>query len=78
MVAIVCTTLICATVLACTVIVSKTYARTYEAPVEPQPMITEEDLEKAEAAQDRVPNFQEVIEFINREFSGVDTEGENE
>ena len=78
MVAIVCTTLICATVLVCTVIVSKTYARTYETPVEPQPMITEEDLEEAEAAQDRVPNFQEVIEFINREFSGVDTEGENE
>lgn len=78
MTAIICTMLICVTVFACTVIVAKTYAGTYVAPEEQQATITEEDLKKAEEAQDKTPNFQEVIEFINREFSGVDTEGENE
>lgn len=78
MVAIICTALVCATVLVCTIFVTRTYLYTYEAPSEPQSLITEEDLEKAESEQDKVPNFQEVIEFINREFSGVDMEGENE
>lgn len=75
MVAIICTIIICATVFVCVFRICDIF----RAPaVVAQQSITEEDLDKAykEAEQDKVPDFQDVIEFINKEFTGV--EGDNE
>jgi hypothetical protein len=43
-----------------------------------QPNITEEELNKAyrDAEADKVPDFQDVIDFINKEFTGVEDSDE--
>lgn len=75
MVAITCTIIICTTVLLCTIRICALFT-------EPEPVaqqgITEEDLDKAykEADKDKIPDFQDVIAFINKEFTGV--EGDDE
>ena len=70
MVSIICTTIISATVVLCIFKICETWK-----PVSPtqQPIITEEELNKAyqEADKESIPDFQEVISFINREFTGV-------
>lgn len=72
MTAIICTTIICATVLLCVYMLSKMLLISHT-PTQ-QPTITEEELEKAYKDNSDVPDFQKVIQFINEEFSGVDTE----
>lgn len=70
MTAIICTTIICGTVLLCTQILARSFKP--ETPAQ-QPTISQEDLEKAykEAEKDKAPDFQDVIEFINKEFTGI-------
>lgn len=70
MTAIICTTIICATVLLCTQILARSFKPEISAQ---QPTVSQEDLEKAyeEAAKDKAPDFQDVIEFINKEFTGI-------
>ena len=76
MTSIICTTIICITVLLCIVKICETFK-----PVEPaqQLGITEEDLEKAykEAEADKIPDFQDVLEAINKEIAGL-AEDDNE
>lgn len=70
MTAIICTTIICGTVLLCT----KMLVRSFKPEVSAQqPTISQEDLEKAykEAEKDKPADFQDVIEFINKEFMGI-------
>ena len=70
MTAIICTTLICGTVLLCINRLIKFYTTQR---VTQQPSITQEDLDKAykEAETENIPDFQEVINAINKEFTGV-------
>lgn len=70
MTAIICTTIICGTVLLCTQILARSFKP--EISVQ-QPTVSQEDLEKAyeEAEKDKAPDFQDVIEFINKEFTGI-------
>lgn len=75
MTAIICTTIICATVLLCMFRVSRLLLISHT-PAQ-QPTITEEDLEKAYRDNPDIPDFQKVIQYINEEFSGVDTEESN-
>ena len=72
MTAIICTIIICATVLLC---VNK-LATVFKPVIPAQQSITDEELAKAykEAEADKVPDFQEVINFINKEFTGVTEE----
>jgi cell division ATPase FtsA len=74
MVEIICTAIICATVLLLANRLCKYYT-TIANPTQ-QPTITQADLDKAyqEAASENVPDFQEVINFINKEFTGVTEE----
>lgn len=76
MTAIVCTTIICITFLLCVVKICETWK-----PVTPaqQLGITEEELEEAykKAEADKVPDFQDVLEAINREIAGL-AEDDNE
>lgn len=76
MTAIICTVIICVTVLLC---VDKICKLATQKPVTQQPTITEEDLEKAykEAETDKVPDFQDVLEAINKEIAGI-AEDDNE
>lgn len=70
MTAIICTTIICITALLCTMQICKTWK---PAAITQQQSLSQEDLEKAykEAERDKVPDFQDVIEFINKEFMGI-------
>ena len=70
MTAIICTTIICVTVLLC---VNKLVTVFNPAKHVQQPTISQEDLEKAykEAEKDKSADFQDVIEFINKEFMGI-------
>ena len=70
MTAIICTTIICGTVLLCVKILVRSLKP--ETPVQ-QPTISQEDLDKAyqEAEKDKPADFQDVIEFINKEFTGI-------
>jgi len=70
MTAIICTTIICATVLLCIMQICKTWK---PAAITQQQSLSQEDLDKAyeEAERDKVPDFQDVIEFINKEFTGI-------
>lgn len=76
MVAIICTIITCATVLLCVFRVCDAFKQQQETYV-PQ-SVTQEDLDKAyqEAEKDKIPDFQEVINYINKEFTGV--EGDDE
>lgn len=74
MVAIICTIIICATVLVSVYRITEVF-------VKPEPdtqQLTQDDLDKAyqEAEKDKIPDFQEVINYINKEFTGV--EGDDE
>ena len=75
MVEIVCTTIVCATVLLLANRLCKYYSEISKPTQQP---MSQEDLEKAykDAENDKVPDFQDVIEFINKEFTGA-TEDEN-
>ena len=70
MTAIICTAMICGTVLLCINKLAKVYT-THQ--VTQQTVLTQEDLEKAykEAEAEKIPDFQEVINFINKEFTGI-------
>ena len=70
MTAIICTTIICATALLCTMQICKTWKPIADVQ---HPTISQEDLEKAykEAEKDKSADFQDVIEFINKEFMGI-------
>lgn len=70
MTAIICTTIICATALLCTMQICKTWK---PAAITQQQSLSQEDLDKAyeEAERDKIPDFQDVIEFINKEFTGI-------
>ena len=74
MVEIICTAIVCATVLLLANRLCKYYSN-ISSPAQ-QPVITQADLDKAyqEAAAENVPDFQEVIDFINKEFTGVTEE----
>mgnify|MGYP002524090356 CR=1 FL=1 len=78
MVAITCTLIICATVILCVFKLSADYKSQFIPEIRAQQPITQEDLEKAyqEAEKDKIPDFQEVINYINKEFTGV--EGDDE
>ena len=73
MVAIICTIIICATVLLCVHRITNIWKP--EQPVQQQG-ITEEDLAKAYQDAEKVPDFQDVINFINKEFTGVTEDGD--
>ena len=79
MVAIICTIIICLTVLLCVFKVCDAFKQQEIPEVSVQQFVTEEDLEKAykEAEKDKAPDFQDVIEFINKEFTGI-TEDDDE
>lgn len=68
MTAIICTLIICITVLLCTKILVRSLKP--ETPAQQTSSITEEDLEKAykEAEQEKTPDFQDVIDTVNKEF----------
>jgi hypothetical protein len=70
MTAIICTAMICGTVLLCINKLAKVYTTQR---VTQQPSITQEDLDKAykEAETEKIPDFQEVINVINKEFTGI-------
>ena len=78
MVAIICTIIICLTVLLCVFKVCDAFKQ-QELPEDNTQQLTEADLEKAykEAEKDKAPDFQDVIEFINKEFTGI-TEDDDE
>lgn len=73
MVAIICTIIICSTVLLCVFKVCDAFKSQSIPELSAQQYVTEEDLEKAykEAEKDRVPDFQDVINYINKEFTGI-------
>lgn len=70
MTAIICTTIICVTVLLCTKILARSFKP--ETPAQ-QPTVSQEELDAAykEAEKDKPADFQDVIEFINKEFTGI-------
>lgn len=76
MTAIICTTIICATVL----FGLHQVLQVFQIQKNSAQQITDEDLAKAyqEADRDKVPDFQDVIAFINREFSGLEEEHNEE
>lgn len=76
MITIICTVIICVTVLLCVKQICKTWK---PAITTQQPMISQEDLDKAykEAEKDKSADFQDVIEFINKEFMGIAEEDED-
>ena len=76
MVTIISTIIVCITILLCVNIIAKV-CKDILIPTQ-QPMITEEDLDKAYKENPNIPDFQKVIEFINTEFSGVNAEDYNE
>ena len=76
MVAIVCTIIVCITVLLCVNIIAK-ISRDILMPAQ-QEGITQEDLEKAYKENKSAPNFQDVVDYINKEFMGIETEDNDE
>lgn len=76
MIPIVCTLIGCATVSLLFSMALKVYVK-LNTPAQ-QPNITEEELSKAyrDAEADKVPDFQDVIDFINKEFTGVEDSDE--
>lgn len=76
MISIICTFIVCVTVLACVFLLTQTLIRIHTP--EQQPTITEDELDKAYKDNEKIPDFQEVISFINKEFSGIETEADNE
>lgn len=68
MIAITCTTIICVTVLLCVEKLAKVYVGLHPAQQLSTPSITEEELKKAYEDPEHVPDFQDVIETINKEF----------
>lgn len=76
MIPIVCTLIVCATVSLLFSMALKVYIK-MNTPAQ-QPSITEEELSKAyrDAEADKVPDFQDVIDFINKEFTGVEDSDE--
>ncbi len=70
MTALICTTIICITVLLCTQMLVRSFKPITNVQ---QPTISQEDLDKAykEAERDKPADFQDVIEFINKEFMGI-------
>ena len=75
MTAIICTAMICATVLVLANKLAKLL--TISNNDTQHTVITEEDLEKAYKDNPDIPDFQKVIQYINEEFSGVNTEDNN-
>lgn len=76
MVAIICTVIICVTVLLCVTIIARV-TKDVMLPAQ-QEGITQEDLDNAYKNSNAAANFQDVVNFINKEFMGIDTEDENE
>jgi len=76
MIPIVCTLIVCATVSLLFSMALKVYIK-MNTPAQ-HPSITEEELNKAyrDAEADKVPDFQDVINFINKEFTGVEDSDE--
>lgn len=74
MAAIICTIIICATVVLCTFKICDTYKPEPAA----QQSITQAELDDAykQAAKENIPDFQEVISFINKEFTGIEEGGD--
>ena len=66
--AIACTLIICLTVILCVEKLAKVYVDTHSAQQPSIPSITEEDLKKAYDDPEQAPDFQDVIETINKEF----------
>lgn len=69
MVSIICTIIICATLYLSLQTVLRFFSN-------PEPQITEDDLNKAykDAEGNNIPDFQDVIAYINKEFSGLEEE----
>jgi len=76
MVTIISTIIVCTTVLLCVNIIAK-ILRDVLLPTQ-QPGITEKDLEEAYKNNSNAANFQDVVDFINKEFMGVDSEDNDE
>lgn len=75
MVTIITTLIICATVVLCTFKICRTWKPVI--PVQQQYQTAEEIAKQLdEADKDKVPNFQDVIDAINKEFLGVEDENE--
>lgn len=74
MVSIICTIIVCATVLVLANRLAKTWINLNKP--SQQPVLTEEELKQALKEADDAPNFQDVIEFINKEFTGVEDSDE--
>lgn len=74
MAAVICTIIICATVTLCTFKICDTYKPEPAA----QQLVTQADLDAAykEASKEKIPDFQEVISFINKEFTGIEEDGD--
>lgn len=77
MIAITCTLIICGTVMLCTKMVCEFWK-----PLPPLPQlssITQEELDKAykDFENEKIPDFQDVLEAINKEIAGL-TEDEDE
>lgn len=70
MVTVICTVIVCITALIAVQSVLNSFERIKRPPVQPQ--ISEEDLRKALQDTPDVPNFQDVINYINTEFTGVE------
>ena len=71
MIAVICTSIICLTVVLCTKILVKTFSKPDTAQqIDLSSPATEEALEQAykEAENDKAPDFQNVIDTINKEF----------
>lgn len=77
MVSVICTAMVCATVLVTVRLVLNSFEKSKQQPAQ-QPMISEEELNKALRDTSDIPNFQDVINYINKEFTGVEDENEEE
>lgn len=74
MVTVICTVIVCITVLVAVQSVLNSFERIKRPPVQPQ--LSEEDLRKALQDTPDSPNFQDVINYINTEFTGVEESDE--
>lgn len=70
MYSIICVALVCATVIYCVREVTKTYTSVQTPSSEPTASLTQEELDEAYKAAN-LPNFDDVIKFINEEYAGV-------
>lgn len=71
MYSIICVALVCATVIYCVNEVTKTYLATFDQSSETTASLTQEELDEA-YKEANLPNFDDVIKFINEEYAGVD------